>query len=104
MTASTAVTPEGRAALAVSGLTLRYGGVAALASVDLVVPHGQIVGLIGPNGSGKSSFINVVSGVYRGSYGGEVRLNGADVRGMPAHRRAAAGLSRIFRVSGCSTR
>jgi len=83
-------------ALSVSNLTLRYGGVVALADVDLVVPRGRIVGLIGPNGSGKSSFINVVSGAYRGPYGGEVRVNGKDVRGVPAHRRAAAGMSRIF--------
>lgn len=83
-------------ALAVEGLTLRYGGVTALGGVDLAVPAGSIVGLIGPNGSGKSSFINVVSGAHRGAYDGTVRIDGADVRGVPAHRRAAAGLSRIF--------
>ena len=83
-------------ALSVSDLTLRYGGVVALAGVDLVVPKGRIVGLIGPNGSGKSSFINIVSGAYRGLYGGDVRVNGLDIRGVPAHRRAAAGMSRIF--------
>lgn len=83
-------------ALSVSGLTLKYGGVTAIAGVDLVVPRGEVVGLIGPNGSGKSSFINVVSGAYRGPYGGEVRIDGADVRGVPASSRAEAGLSRIF--------
>ena len=83
-------------ALSVSNLSLSYGGVKALADVSLVVPRGDIVGLIGPNGSGKSSFINVVSGAYRGPFQGEVRTSGTDIRNLPAHRRAAAGLSRIF--------
>lgn len=83
-------------ALSVSHLTLSYGGVKALADVSLVVPHGEIVGLIGPNGSGKSSFINVVSGAHRGPYEGRVRIDGKEVDGLPAHRRAAAGLGRIF--------
>lgn len=83
-------------ALSVSNLTLSYGGVKALAGVSVVVPRGEIIGLIGPNGSGKSSLINVVSGAYRGPYQGEVRINGTDVHDMPAHRRASVGMSRIF--------
>ena len=83
-------------ALSVSDLTLSYGGVRALAGVSLAVPRGEIIGLIGPNGSGKSSLINVISGAYRGPYQGEVRINGEDVRDMPAHRRASAGMARIF--------
>jgi ABC-type branched-subunit amino acid transport system ATPase component len=83
-------------ALDVRELGLKYGGVAALAGVDVTVPQGRIVGLIGPNGSGKSSFINVVSGAYRGPYSGTVRIDGADVRAVRADRRASAGLARIF--------
>jgi branched-chain amino acid transport system permease protein len=83
-------------ALSARGLTLKYGGVTALGGVDLVVPRAGIVGLIGPNGSGKSSFINVVSGAYRGPYGGEVRIDGRDARGIAASDRARAGLARIF--------
>ena len=83
-------------ALSVRDLTLSYGGVKALRSVDLSLPAGKVVGLIGPNGSGKSSFINVVSGAYRGRYGGEVDVFGQSVRGRRAYRRAEMGLSRIF--------
>jgi ABC-type branched-subunit amino acid transport system ATPase component len=96
MTSGMTETPKMAEALSVSNLTLKYGGVTALAGVSLVVPRGEIVGLIGPNGSGKSSFINVISGAYRGPYQGEVRINGMDVRDVPTHRRAAAGMSRIF--------
>lgn len=89
-------TPDMGEALSVSNLVLSYGGVKALAGVSLAVADGRIVGLIGPNGSGKSSLINVISGAYRGPYQGEVRINGNDVRDMPAHRRATVGMSRIF--------
>lgn len=89
-------TPKTADALSVSNLVLSYGGVQALGGVSLVVPSGEIIGVIGPNGSGKSSLINVISGAYRGPYQGEVRINGTDVRDMPAHRRAAVGMSRIF--------
>lgn len=89
-------TSRSQEALSVSDLTLSYGGVRALAGVSLAVPRGQIIGLIGPNGSGKSSLINVISGAYRGPYEGEVRINGQDVRDMPTHRRASAGMARIF--------
>lgn len=83
-------------ALSVRRLTLNYGGVKALGGVDLSLPLGTIVGLIGPNGSGKSSFINVVSGAYRGRYGGEVEILGQSVRGRRAYQRADMGLARIF--------
>lgn len=83
-------------ALSVRGLSLHYGGVTALEDVTISVPDQQIVGLIGPNGSGKSSFINVVSGAYRGPYQGDIRIFGRDVTRIPAYRRAETGLSRIF--------
>lgn len=96
MTAESAIGPDAANALLVNELSLKYGGVTALASVNLAIPQGTIVGLIGPNGSGKSSFINVVSGAYRGPYEGSVQVNGTDVRGLAPHRRAATGMSRIF--------
>ncbi|WP_339115496.1 ABC transporter ATP-binding protein [Thioclava sp. GXIMD2076] len=89
-------TPTDTPALSVSGLSLSYGGVKALEDVSVTVPEGRIIGLIGPNGSGKSSFINVISGAYQGAYEGEVRIGGREMRGIPANRRAKAGLGRIF--------
>jgi ABC-2 type transport system ATP-binding protein len=62
-----------------SGVTKRYGTVAALAGLDLSVPQGRIVGYLGPNGAGKSTTIRILLDLARpGS--GEVRVLGEDPR------------------------
>ena len=48
--------------LETKSLTVRYGGVTAVNSVDLTVGEGELVGLIGPNGAGKTSLIDAVTG------------------------------------------
>lgn len=73
----TAGPPAQAPALAVRGLTRRYGPVVALDGVDLEVGPGSIHALIGANGSGKSTLVRVVAGVERGAAGGTVAI-GAD--------------------------
>ena len=82
-------------ALALTGLTVRHGGVLALDAVDLEAASGQVTGLIGPNGAGKTTLLDAVTG-FTAAAAGEVRLDGDDVTGWPPHRLAAAGLARTF--------
>jgi branched-chain amino acid transport system ATP-binding protein len=53
----------------VKGLAISFGGLRALAAIDLYVDRGEIVALIGPNGAGKTTFFNCVTGIYRPSDG-----------------------------------
>jgi ABC-type branched-subunit amino acid transport system ATPase component/branched-subunit amino acid ABC-type transport system permease component len=80
--------------LAVSGLSVRYGGVVAISDVSFDVKAGRIVGLIGPNGAGKTSLIDAVTGFTR--HDGSVDFAGRDMNLLPPHRRVQAGMSRTF--------
>ena len=82
------------AALTVSGLSVRFGGVHALSDVSLEVREGELVGLIGPNGAGKTTLIDAISGFVNST--GDVRLGERDLRGLPPYERARGGLSRTW--------
>jgi branched-chain amino acid transport system permease protein len=85
-------------ALAIEGLTVRYGSVVALNNVSLTVAAGTVAGLIGPNGAGKSTFIDAVAG-FLPAYEGSIRLAGKALEGMPAHRRAREGVRRTWQTN-----
>ena len=82
-------------ALRAEGLVLRFGSTVALDGVSLAVHPGEVVGLIGPNGAGKTTFIDAVCGNARPARG-RIWLDDRDVRRVPVHRRARAGLGRSF--------
>ena len=82
-------------ALAAHGVTVRFGGLLALAEVSLEVPPGGIAGLVGPNGAGKSTLLAVLSGLQRAN-AGRVWLRGEDVTGSSARARAQRGMARTF--------
>ena len=82
-------------ALEVRGVTMRFGGLKALAAFDLTLQPGELVGLIGPNGAGKTTAFNALTGVYVPSEG-EVRVAGERVNGLKPHQICARGMARTF--------
>jgi ABC-type branched-subunit amino acid transport system ATPase component len=82
------------AVLQARGVSVSFGGVQALAGLDLEVEEGQLVGLIGPNGAGKTTFVDAITGFVR--YSGSVELDGHDLAGIAPHMRARRGLSRTW--------
>jgi ABC-type branched-subunit amino acid transport system ATPase component len=81
--------------LSARDVTVRFGGLVALADVSLDVAPGEIVGLVGPNGAGKSTMFGVLSGIQRSSRG-SVTLAGQDVTSATAQHRARLGMARTF--------
>ena len=86
--------PASRAALEVEGVSVRYGGVAALSDVDLAARPGEVTGLIGPNGAGKTTLIDAITGFASST--GAIRIGGRDISDWKPHRRARAGIGRTF--------
>ena len=72
-----------------------FGGVRAVDALDLAVAEGQIFGLIGPNGSGKSTTVNLVTGLFPLTTG-QILFRGADLAGVPVHKRLGLGIARTF--------
>jgi branched-chain amino acid transport system ATP-binding protein len=83
------------AALLAEGITVRFGGLVAVNSVDFDIPQGGIVSLIGPNGAGKTTFFNALTGLYRLTEG-RVLLGDRDITSLPPHRIAQLGVARTF--------
>lgn len=80
--------------LQASGVTMRFGGLTAVRSVDLTVNSGEIVGLIGPNGAGKTTFFNCLTGLYVPTEG-TVAYKGTVLPAKP-HLVTSAGIARTF--------
>ncbi|MEV4972923.1 ABC transporter ATP-binding protein [Streptomyces scopuliridis] len=94
MTTTTTSTSTKTTVLDASGVTMRFGGLTAVRSVDLQVSTGEIVGLIGPNGAGKTTFFNCLTGLYVPTEG-RVSYKGTVLPPKP-HLVTQAGIARTF--------
>lgn len=66
-----------------------------LQGVNLTVREGEITAIVGGNGTGKTTLFNVISGFVKG-FSGKVLIDGKDIRNLPVHKRAKAGIGRLF--------
>ena len=83
------------ALLEVRRLSKNFGGLAAVADLDLDIEEGEIRGIIGPNGAGKTTLFNVISGTYKPS-GGTISFEGKSIAGKRPSDIAAMGAVRTF--------
>jgi spermidine/putrescine ABC transporter ATP-binding subunit len=74
------------------GCARDYGGVHAVAGLDLTVYEGELLSLLGPSGCGKTTTLNLIAGFVPPT-AGRVLIDGLDVTGRPAHQR---GLGVVF--------
>ena len=81
----------------VKDVTMRFGGLAAVADVSFVLNKGEILGLIGPNGAGKTTLFNVINGFYHPTKG-DVYLKGKRVTNLRPHVLCKLGVARTFQV------
>jgi branched-chain amino acid transport system ATP-binding protein len=86
------------AILRIEGLTMRFGGLAALNNVSFAVPRGEIRAVIGPNGAGKSTFFNCITGVLKPT-GGRIVFDGEDITGLPPHRISQKAIARSYQIT-----
>lgn len=84
--------------LEIRGLTKRFGGLVAVAGLDLTVNQGELVGLIGPNGAGKTTVFNLITGFLRPT-SGKVIFEGKNVTGRKPHSIAEKGIGRTFQAT-----
>jgi len=79
------------------GLSRNFGGLAAVADVDIYVDEGEIVGLIGPNGAGKTTLFNLISASLKPSKG-KIRFQGKEITGISSHKICRLGIARTFQT------
>ncbi|MBP8308088.1 MAG: ABC transporter ATP-binding protein [Burkholderiaceae bacterium] len=85
------------AAISVTGLTKRFGGLLALDDVSFSAQPGQVLGIIGVNGAGKTTLMNCVCGIYKPDQG-SILIDGHDTTGRAPHEVAHRGVGRTFQI------
>jgi branched-chain amino acid transport system ATP-binding protein len=87
------------AALAVGGLTVRFGGFVALDDVSLEAPAGEVLGVIGPNGAGKTTLFNAICGFVTAD-SGTISWRGRPLAGVRPDQLVRLGIARTLQGVG----
>jgi branched-chain amino acid transport system ATP-binding protein len=81
--------------LAAEHVSKHFGGLAAVSDVSFEIPEQSIVSIIGPNGAGKTTFFNMLTGLYRPTFG-RITFAGQDITERRPDLITAAGIARTF--------
>jgi branched-chain amino acid transport system permease protein len=81
--------------LEIADLTVRFGGLVALQSVELSLPVHSVVAVIGPNGSGKSTLFNAITGLVPTDRG-TIHFAEEDIGRLRPHQVLERGIARTF--------
>ena len=84
--------------LKIQGLKKSFGGLMAVAGIDMETQDGQIHSIIGPNGAGKTTLFNLITGYYTCNEG-HVFFKGRDITGLPPQKIVKMGMGRSFQVT-----
>jgi len=93
VSAESVAASSGARALEVEGLTVSYGGIAAVKGISLYVEPGEIVAILGANGAGKTSTMKALVRLVKS--GGAVKIFGRDVAALQTHEVAALGVALV---------
>src|SRR4029077_15219187 len=80
--------------LTIDGLSVSYGGLAALRGVSLTVDEGQFVAIVGPNGAGQTTLFKAISGTVA-PVAGKVAFDGRDLLSVPPPERPHLGIAHV---------
>lgn len=85
--------------LEVKNMTMDFGGLRAIDTLNISINKGEIVALIGPNGAGKTTFFNCITGLYKPTSGDIfIAPDGKKepIKGLKPNMVTRKGLSRTF--------
>lgn len=81
--------------LSLEGVSLSFGGLKAVDSLNMELNAGEILGLIGPNGAGKTTVFNLITGVYQPDEG-HITYQGKTLAKLFPHQIVETGIARTF--------
>jgi len=90
---------KGEPILDVEDVSIRFGGLMALAGITFKMEPGSITAIIGPNGAGKTTLFNCITGFYRPTSGQILFARDGrrmDLNKLPIHRIAQRGVARTY--------
>jgi branched-chain amino acid transport system ATP-binding protein len=87
--------PDGAALLTAENVTKVFGGLVAVEDINFEIPQRSIVSIIGPNGAGKTTFFNMLTGLYKPTYG-RISFAGKNVTGRRPDLIMKDGVARTF--------